>query len=92
MEVCQVTGSITATAKDEKLVGHKLLVVVPLLPAGTESPPFVAVDTVGAGIGEKVLVVRGGASRQTGKTTGVPTDAAIVAIIDPYQDDLKFGK
>lgn len=83
MEICRVTGCVTSTAKDASLTGLKLLVVQPT-GGGTS---LVAVDTVGAGLGELVLVVRGGAARQTPKTKEVPTDAAIVAILDPYQWD-----
>lgn len=77
---------MTSTAKDERLVGLKLMVVRPLGDGG-EGEPFVAVDTVGAGIGERVLVVTGSAARVAEKTREVPTDAAIVAIVDPGQDD-----
>lgn len=89
MEVCRVVGCLTSTAKDPKLVGLKLLVVKPELAAAGEV--FVAVDTVGAGVGELVLVVKGGAAREAAATRGVPTDASIVAIIDPYQAELPPG-
>lgn len=89
MEVCRVIGSLTSTAKDRKLKGFKLLIVRPeIVGRGT---PFVAVDTVGAGVGELVLVARGGAARLAGDCAGVPTDAGIVAILDPDQNDLPPG-
>lgn len=81
MLIGTVLDCVTSTAKDAKLVGLKLLVVKP----EGAAQPFVAVDTVGAGIGETVLVVTGGAAREADKTVGVPTDASIIAIIDPYQ-------
>ncbi len=82
MKVCRVVGSVTATAKDERLIGFKLMLVRSDR-GDKDEPPFVAVDTVGAGIGERVLVVTGSAARLTPKTAEVPTDAAIVAIVDP---------
>lgn len=81
MQVCRVVGSVTATAKDARLIGLKLMLVRSL--AGADDPPFVAVDTVGSGVGERVLVVFGSAARLTAATADAPTDAAIVAIIDP---------
>ncbi len=88
MEICRVEGSITSTAKDSKLVGLKLMIVRPLSEKGGQSHSFVATDTVGAGVDEKVLVVRGGAARMTTNTMKAPTDAAIVAIIDPNQGEI----
>jgi ethanolamine utilization protein EutN len=82
MQVCRVVGSVTATAKDERLVGLKLM-LVRAADSGEDTPSFVAVDTVGAGIGERVLVVFGSAARLATATRDTPTDAAIVAIIDP---------
>lgn len=86
MQICQVLGRVTATAKDQKLKGLKLLIVRPAV--FDQGPPFVAVDTVGAGVGELVLVARGGAARLAEGYDQVPTDAGIVAILDPNQDDL----
>lgn len=85
MLVCRVIGSITATAKDARLVGLKLMLVRPahVRPDGPGAGALVAVDTVGAGIGERVLVAIGSAARLAAKTDAVPTDAAIVAIVDP---------
>ncbi len=90
MIICKVKNCITSTAKDEKLVGFKLLVVQPANVSEEES--FVAVDTVGAGIGDLVLVVIGSAARESAKTQSVPTDASIVAIIDPYQIPAEPGE
>ncbi len=85
MEVCEVVGSITSSAKDLKLIGFKLMIVKPVLsPLDTA---FVAVDVVGSGVGEMVLVARGSAAREIAVTQGVPTDATIIALVDPDQSD-----
>ena len=81
MILCKVTGSVIATRKDEKLTGCKFLVVEPL----HQGSPFVAVDNVGAGVDEIVLVVYGSGARAAYPGTGVgeaPIDAAIVGIVD----------
>ncbi|MCK9223644.1 MAG: EutN/CcmL family microcompartment protein [Candidatus Muirbacterium halophilum] len=79
----KVIGTIVSTKKDERLVGFKLLVVreydVKMNPT---SSTVVAVDTVGAGFDELVLVVSGSSARQTAKTDKKPVDAAIVGIVD----------
>lgn len=86
MVFARVVGTVVATNKDQKLVGKKLLLaqVVDLggKPAGN---PLVAVDAVGAGEGEFVLLVQGSSARQTAATEGNPVDCAIVAIIDTVE-------
>jgi microcompartment protein CcmK/EutM len=83
MQLAHVLGSVTATAKTEGLLSHKLLVVAPQDPAGSDvGPPEVAVDTVGAGAGDRVLIVRGSAARQPLESRTAPTDLTIVAIVD----------
>jgi microcompartment protein CcmK/EutM len=83
MELAQVLGSVTATAKTESLLSHKLLVVAPLDPVGSEAKTAeVAVDTVGAGPGDRVLIVRGSAARQPPESRAAATDLTIVAIVD----------
>jgi carbon dioxide concentrating mechanism protein CcmL len=83
MELAQVLGSVTATAKTESLLSHKLLVVAPLDPAGSDTKSAeVAVDTVGAGPGDRVLIVRGSAARQPPESRAAATDLTIVAIVD----------
>jgi len=77
MLICQVKGSIISTRKNEKLTGCKFLLVEPL-PNGQT---FVAVDNVGAGVGETVLVVQGSSARAA-YAGDIPVDAAIVGIID----------
>lgn len=83
----RVIGTVVCTAKDERLVGKKLQIVQPLqikdlTPKGD---PVVAVDTVGAGESEVVMVVAGSSARQTDKTTNTPVDAVIMAIVDSVE-------
>lgn len=83
MEIGKVIGSVWATKKDEKLNGQKLLVIQ--LMDAYEKPSndlLVAVDMVGAGAGDQVLVVRGGSARYALSVSDAPVDAAIVGIID----------
>lgn len=83
MIFARVVGNVVATNKDQKLVGKKLLLVQPVeLGAGAKGNPLVAVDAVGAGEGELVLLVQGSSARQTGMTEGTPVDATIVSIVD----------
>ena len=83
MDVCKVVGQAVSTAKDDGLRGLTLLLVREARPDGSlEGEAFAAADTVGAGDGELVLVTRGSAARATKRTRDIPTDAAIVAILD----------
>jgi len=88
MFVAKVTGSMVATQKVGSMVGHKLLVVEPyrldetrqgLKSAGRT---FVAVDTVGAGEGELVLITQGSSARLTPETKNLPVDTVIIGIVD----------
>jgi len=83
MELAKVEGSVVSTVKVERLHGQKLLVISLLKPdmqcSGTH---LVAIDTVGSGTGDVVLVVRGSSARQTEQTAKIPTDTTIVAIVD----------
>lgn len=82
----KVTGTVVASAKDEKLREFKLLVVENLSPDGKKAGGYaVAVDTVGAGFGEVVLYVTGSSARQTVATDRRPTDATIMAIVDTVE-------
>jgi ethanolamine utilization protein EutN len=87
MMICKVVGSIVSTTKAEKLKGKKLLIVQPLDMKTIEDDgkPLVAIDTVGSGVGEVVLLVSGSSARQTEITNGVPADAAIVGIVDQIE-------
>jgi microcompartment protein CcmK/EutM len=83
MELAHVLGSVTATAKTESLLSHKLLIVQPHDPARSDvRPSEVAVDTVGAGPGDRVLITRGSAARLPPETRAAATDLTIVAIVD----------
>ena len=77
MLICRVTGSVISTRKNERLLGCKFMIVEPV-PSGE---PFVAVDNIGAGVDERVLVVQGSCAR-IACSQDMPVDAAIVGIID----------
>ncbi len=87
MLLARVVGTVVATRKDERLQGRKLLVCRPVAPDGTlESGYVVAVDTVGAGYQETVLLVSGSSARMAGgKET--PVDSAIVGIVDEVRTE-----
>ncbi len=87
MQIARVKGSVVSTNKAEKLHGLKLLIVVPIELATFEEKgsPIVAIDTVGAGAGEVVMLCGGSSSRQTVITENKPSDMAIVAIIDSIE-------
>ncbi|GBD87176.1 carbon dioxide concentrating mechanism protein CcmL [bacterium BMS3Abin03] len=79
----RVIGTVWSTKKDEKLVGAKFLIVKKLdLNLKDKNDFVVAVDSVGAGEGEVVLVATGSSSRQTHLTQDKPVDAVIMAIVD----------
>ncbi|MHA2298415.1 MAG: EutN/CcmL family microcompartment protein [Candidatus Hodarchaeales archaeon] len=84
MKCCKVIGNVVSTRKVEQMTGFKLMIVQPVdvIELKPESSPFVAVDAVGAGEGEIVLVVTGSSSRLTTMTKDRPADATIQAIID----------
>ena len=83
MKLACVTGTITATAKDAQLTGLKVLLCDVVDGKGkVTEPAMVAVDTVGAGAGDTVLIATGSAARLPGPTTGVPVDAVITGIVD----------
>ena len=86
MVLGQVVGNVVATQKNEKLIGKKLLIVKAIDLKGKLLEPFVvAVDLVGVGIGERVLVVNGSSARQTDETKDRSIDSAIVAKVDSIQ-------
>jgi microcompartment protein CcmK/EutM len=83
MILARVIGTVWATRKDEKLQGLKLQIVRPVTLDYKDREGFlVAVDAVGAGVGEVVLVVQGSSARQTSATENKPVDATIMAIVD----------
>jgi ethanolamine utilization protein EutN len=79
MKLCRVTGSTVASVKAPALERFALLTV---RPEQGDGPELVAVDFLGAGEGDVVLVVTGGAARELEATRGAPVDAAVVAIVD----------
>ena len=86
----RVIGTVWSTKKDENLVGAKFLIVKQLDLNLNEKDNFVvAVDSVGAGEGEVVLVATGSSSRQTEITKNKPVDAVIMAIVDKLDISLK---
>jgi microcompartment protein CcmK/EutM len=86
MMIARVVGSAVATIKDEKLKGLKLLVVREVTPANELiGKPLVAIDAVGAGEGELVLIASGSSARQTTITNNKPVDAVIMAILDSLE-------
>lgn len=88
MIIARVVGSAVSTVKPAELRGVKLLVLREATPDDqTLGEAFVAVDDVGAGEGELVLVARGSAARQTPRTEGRPVDAVIMAILDSLEVD-----
>lgn len=79
----KVVGTVWSTRKDENLVGAKFLIVKYLNLDFSEKDNFVvAVDSVGAGVGEIVLAATGSSARQTTFTHNKPIDAVIMAIVD----------
>jgi ethanolamine utilization protein EutN len=89
MFLARITGNVTATQKVSEMTGQKLLIVEPLRvneKGGTAlqgtGRTFVAVDTVGSGEGEVVLIVQGSSARFTEETKSLPVDCAIIGIVD----------
>lgn len=86
----KVIGTVWSTKKDENLIGAKFLIVRQLdLDLKEKSNFVVAVDSVGAGEGEIVLVATGSSSRQTEFTKNKPVDAVIMAIVDKLDVSVK---
>ena len=84
MYAARVVGTVVCTSKEEKLTGLKMLVAQPVnvLNMKNDGKCAVAIDAVGAGHNEIVLVVGGSSARQTEVTTNKPVDATIMAIVD----------
>lgn len=90
MLIAKVIGTTVSTIKDEKLEGRKLLICREADETGkVTGKPYVAVDTVDAGVGDLVLTAHGSSGRQTYLTKDSPVDAVIMAIIDSLQVDGK---
>ncbi len=83
MQIAKVIGTTISTIKDETLKGRKLLILRQTDEGGeTYGQPYVAVDTLDAGIGDLVLTAHGSGGRQTYLTQNSPVDAVIMAVID----------
>lgn len=88
MLIARVIGTTVSTIKDPKLAGQKLLIVRQTDERGEGfGKPYVAIDTVDAGVGDLVLTCAGSSARQTATTKDTPVDAVIMAIIDSLQVD-----
>jgi microcompartment protein CcmK/EutM len=88
MQLAKVIGDIVVTRKDQNLVGKPLLVVQPIAADGSPlGRTLVAVDAVGAGVGETVFFVRGKEASFPFHPAEVPVDAGIVGIVDHYDID-----
>jgi ethanolamine utilization protein EutN len=85
MQLARVIGDVVATRKEPALEGVTLLVIQPLTATGEDAGrPLVAVDSVGAGVGERVFFVRGKEASFPFYPREVPADAGIVGIIDHW--------
>ncbi|WP_279620289.1 EutN/CcmL family microcompartment protein [Priestia megaterium] len=83
MKIGTVIGNVWATRKEDNLRGLKFLVVQPeLLNKSNNDSSFIAVDRIGAGIGDKVMVTQGSAAAYMASDTPLPIDAIIIGIID----------
>lgn len=94
MFIARVTGSIVATQKAASMTGHKLLIVEPFRLAEAKGDgsgrdrlvstgrSFIAVDVLGAGEGEFVLVTQGSSARMTPETKSLPIDAVVIGLVD----------
>lgn len=89
MFVAKVTGSVVSTEKVESMKGQKLLVVEPYRLDGTTRDKlittgrtFVAVDMLGAGVGDMVLISQGSSARFTPETSKLPIDTVVIGIVD----------
>jgi ethanolamine utilization protein EutN len=85
MRLAKVVGQVVSTVKDDGLSSFKLLMLqdaAGATPARTSGPVYVAIDLVGAGEGELVLVVSGSGARVCAESKAAPVDSAVVAIAD----------
>ena len=84
MIIGKVVGSVVSTRKNDNLIGNKFMIVEPIPSLKVENR-IVAIDKIGAGIGEYVLVAQGSAARVGCGMETAPVDAAIVGIIDSME-------
>jgi len=85
VQLARVVGTVVVTPKDQNLSGVALLLIQPLNPSRqVVGKPLVAVDSVGAGVGEEVFFVRGKEASFPFVPIEVPADAGIVGIVDSW--------
>lgn len=95
MIIGKITGTIVSTQKDERLDGFKFYTVEELdRNMNKTGKSIIAVDIVGSGVGEIVMLAQGSSARQSSFTDKKPVDAAVIAIIDTMEIDgeLKYQK
>ncbi len=87
MQICEVVGTVVSTQKNRKLEGAKLMLVQPLtLDGAHRGTTLIAIDAVGAGVGERVLVViEGKAAGDALGRKAAAVDAAIIGIVDSVE-------
>ena len=82
MLIGRIIGSITATKKSDALLGQKLLLIRPRANANETTDVLVAIDALGAGVGETVIIATGRAARLAAGREDLPVDAAVIGIVD----------
>jgi microcompartment protein CcmK/EutM len=95
MNLAKVLGTVVSSQKEESLAGLKFLLLGQLDAEGDPTgASLVAVDSVGAGVGELVLYATGSSARQTRVTEGRPCDAVVMGIVDSWEieGDLRYKK
>ena len=85
MIIGKVVGTVICTRKNSNLVGSKFLIVDPIEKMGMQQGRMVAVDNVGAGIDDIVLIATGSAARIGCEDVNAPVDACIIGIVDDPQ-------
>lgn len=86
MLLARIIGTVVATRKDERLTGRKLLICRQIdVDGNDEKGHLIAIDTVGAGVNEVVLVVQGSSARLASGLKDSPVDAAVVGIVDTVE-------
>lgn len=86
MQLARIVGTVVSTQKETTLDGLRFYLIEPLgLDARPAGAPLVAVDAVGAGMGEVVLIATGSSARQTPVTDRRPVDAVVMAIVDQWE-------
>ncbi len=92
MILAKVVGTVVSSHKEPKMEGIKFLLVEKIDPLTLEGKNdfVVSMDTVGAGVGEIIFYVSGSGARQSEITKGMPSDSAVIAIVDHIEKDGKF--